>query len=414
MSYKTLLLIIIFFIVFYLYIYFSENGIEHMVNIPYDKNMTWYSKCKNDLGETVLDILNQNNIKYNEKNWTLYFPCGYTYNDKEFKELPKMSNAKYCLIDNIDELAAKDYLWKNLVSHVGLEKAKEVAPNTFVLTDKSDMERFNKEYDPKKIYIMKKNIQRQEGLLLTKSKDEILKGSSQGYVIVQELLQDPYTIDGRKTNMRFYVLIICDKNNYDVYVYDDGFMYYTKEKFVKNSLRTEPNITTGYIERSVYKVNPLTHNDLRKYLDNPKRTLSHYEIKIKEQLDKVKNNRNIKTNVNMLSDVFFFQIFQTLMVVFASFSDKIGKLSYDNNIYFQIFGVDIASDENYHAKIMEINKGPDLGAKDERDSELKHNMFRDVIKKLGGINDTNNKFIPIFMKSGIHNPHYYINEISPQ
>ena len=48
---------------------------------------------------------------------------------------------------------------------------------------------------------------------------------------------------------------------------------------------------------------------------------------------------------------------------------------------------------------MEINKGPDLGAKDERDSELKHNLVRNVFdisenKKLHIVrndNDTKNK-----------------------
>ena len=38
---------------------------------------------------------------------------------------------------------------------------------------------------------------------------------------------------------------------------------------------------------------------------------------------------------------------------------------------FQIFGADIAPDENLNVTIMEINKGPDIGFKDERDGNLK-------------------------------------------
>jgi len=111
---------------------------------------------------------------------------------------------------------------------------------------------------------MKKNIQRQEGLKISNSKHEILDGYKNGYVLVQELLQDPYLISGRKTNMRFYVLVVCKANNTDCYVHKDGFMYYTKVPFVKNSLDDAPNITTGYIDRQVYIDNPLTHYDLRK------------------------------------------------------------------------------------------------------------------------------------------------------
>jgi len=45
---------------------------------------------------------------------------------------------------------------------------------------------------------------------------------------------------------------------------------------------------------------------------------------------------------------------------------------------------------------MEINKGPDLGAKDKRDSELKHNLVRDIFKTVGLINnDDENKFVQL-------------------
>ena len=46
---------------------------------------------------------------------------------------------------------------------------------------------------------------------------------------------------------------------------------------------------------------------------------------------------------------------------------------------------------------MEINKGPDLGAKDKRDSELKHNLVRDTFKTVNLIdNDSKNDFVRIF------------------
>ena len=32
------------------------------------------------------------------------------------------------------------------------------------------------------------------------------------YVVVQELLQDPYTISGRKINLRVYVLVVKNNN----------------------------------------------------------------------------------------------------------------------------------------------------------------------------------------------------------
>ena len=71
--------------------------------------------------------------------------------------------------------------------------------------------------------------------------------------------------------MRFYILLICQNNEIWDYVHNDGFMYYTKTPFVQNGLSDGPNITTGYIERWIYHVNPLTHDDFRNYFDDKKR-----------------------------------------------------------------------------------------------------------------------------------------------
>ena len=40
-----------------------------------------------------------------------------------------------------------------------------------------------------------------------------------------------------------------------------------------------------------------------------------------------------------------------------------------NTKRFQLFGADVAPDENLHVKLMEFNKGPDMGAKDIRDKK---------------------------------------------
>ena len=231
---------------------------------------------------------------------------------------------------------------------------------------------------------------------ITNSKDEIIHGDEKGFVLVQELLQNPYTISGRKTNMRFYVLVICHNKQVNVFVHNDGFMYYTKQLFIKGSLETGPNITTGYIERQVYVDNPLTHGDLRKYLDDPvRKNLLPVEKNIREQ--------NLK-----ISKVYFDRIYDLLRNVFIAFVGKICKnQKFSDNVMFQLFGVDVAVDNNLNPMIMEINKGPDLGAKDKRDSQLKHGVVRDMLNVIDIIkydSHTHNKFIKILdTKSGLIN-----------
>ena len=55
----------------------------------------------------------------------------------------------------------------------------------------------------------------------------------------------------------------------------------------------------------------------------------------------------------------------------------------------------MAVDDKMKPKIIEINIGPNLGIHDDRDSELKHRVVRDIFKVLKIIPDGNNGFIRI-------------------
>jgi len=380
---KIFILLLLFIIIIsFVKIY---NSYEHMLNIlPINENITWKRdpSCKYKLSQVYSDILNEYFIKEtNSDDWILYFPCTYDNNKSEIDKInSKFPYQRIFIVTNTDEIASKSNLWKNLVKTYGRTNAKIMSPNSYILYDNNDLDLFTKEYDSNKIYIMKKNIQRQEGLKITNNKDEILNGFNNKYVIVQELLQDPYLINNRKINMRFYVLLVCQNNEIDTYVHKEGFMYYTKKEFVKNSLDFDVNITTGYIERSVYDSNPLTHNDFKKYLDNINRKLSDSE---KELLE---NNK-------IISHVIFNRIYSLISNVIYSINDSVCKGS--KNISFQLFGFDIAVSDTLYPKIMEVNVGPNLDSHDKRDSEIKHLVIRDIFKVLKIIPDNNNGYINI-------------------
>ena len=218
-----------------------------------------------------------------------------------------------------------------------------------------------------KIYFLKKNIQRQEGNLITKDIDYIKnKAYQDGYVVCQELLQDPYLVNGRKINMRIYMLVICNHNDIKFYIYNNGFMYYTPNKFKPDSVERDDNITTGYIDRKVYEENPLTIQDFYEFLGSEKANL-------------------LKTNmINM------FKTFKDL------YSDALLNLNKDIIQYrFNVFGVDVAPDGKLATKIMEVNKAPDLSYKDKRDSEVKLNMVKDMLSLVGIRKGHKNNFIAI-------------------
>lgn len=378
---KYLIILLIFLIIIFLYsiYYVYEN-----VNNKLSKKYIIRDDCKYIQSDTLMNIINENINKFK---YTLYIPCIYENIAKEYDNFKYNKNGIYFLIDNVDIMIGKEFLYENVLKKYGKEKTITLMPKSWL--PYNDLDSFIKEFDKNKLYIFKKNTQRQHGIQISNNIDEIKqmvekdKTSDFPFIIIQELLQDPYLINNRKINLRVYVLMIRKGSNTELYVYNDGFMYYTAQFFEKGSKSIENNITTGYIDRKVYDENPLTHSDFKIYLDS-NRILSKYEQKV-------------KYDNNKLSLVVFINIYNLIKDIFSVYFDKVGnnKKLY-NNKKFQLFGCDIAIDDTLNAKIMEINKGPDLSAKDKRDSELKHNLVRDIFKTVGLIdNDDNNGFIKL-------------------
>ena len=156
-------------------------------------------------------------------------------------------------------------------------------------------------------------------------------------------------------------------------------MYYTPDLFQKNTKEFSKNITTGYVDRKIYQENPLTHDDFRIYLDS-NRNLSEIEKNV--------INKKIK-----LSEYIFTQIYELLKSVFYIYTNLLSIE--DLGIGFQLYGADIAINDNLNPSLMEINKGPDLTAKDGRDKELKLKLSEDILKSVGLLPNINNNFTTV-------------------
>lgn len=363
-------------------------NIEDMVDIlPIKGKVRWKraNQCNYKMGATLKKILKENNIKQTtSEDWTIYIPCTYNSITKEINKIkPTKKEQRVFVVNNADQLAGKNMIWENIAKSYGNEVASQLMPRTYILNKEADMTRFKKEYNNNNIYILKKNIQRQKGLQITKNKNEILEAKEKGYVIVQEILQHPYCVDGRKINMRFYLLLVCQKNEISAYVHKEGFMYYTRVKYKEGNMDKENIITTGYIEREVYEKNPLTHGDFRKYLDDGNRKLNDKELKIVCEEKKI-------------SDVVFDAIYELLKVIIIAVKHIACVGSHiQESLSFQLFGADIAINKQLKPQLMEINKGPDMGAKDERDNEIKYNVMTDVFKVLQAIPKNDHEFIKL-------------------
>lgn len=327
------------------------------------------------LPRAVNNALEKNNINQgNEKDWEYYIPCAYTYCEKNILKFEDVDTGKKLfMLDGCDWIASKVAIWSLIKNEFG-HKANEIMPETFILSDRLDNERFKKYYQHKKSinprhkFIVKNFKQRQKGLKLLNNLSEINDSIRKDYKVIQDYLENPYTISGHKINLRYYLLITCYQSRINGYIFNDGFLYYTPKVFEKFSTDEDRNITTGYIDRKIYEENPLTIKDFEKYLGDSRSKEFNNEINKKFSLIMKALSKKICSNRNL-----------------------------DKHFKFQVFGADIAPDEDLNVTLMEINKGPDLGFKDGRDGDLKKSMVQDLFKISESKGDhSNTRFINIW------------------
>lgn len=347
---------------------------------PYVENFGNYKSSCGEYPELLEKVMKKRNMKEDNKDYDVYIPCSYNSCEKDVLAFEsEKTGKKIFLIDGCDWIASKMALWELLKENYGKEASKYM-PESFLLDNEKDLKEFpahfeeNKRKNPNQMYVLKNYAQRQEGIKLTRSLDEIMSGIKDGWYLAQDYIYNPYIIDKRKINFRYYLLVICKNGCIEGYIHKDGFLYYTPEYYDENDMGFDKHITTGYIDRSVYDNNPLTLEDFRKHLDS------------KGCGFRKKWDNSAETLMNK---------------VMEAISKKICKNpKLDNHVRFQLFGCDLAPTADLEVSLMEINKGPDLGAKDEgRDKDIKIRVQQDVFKTVDPADDedpTDTRFVRIF------------------
>lgn len=275
-------------------------------------------------------------------------------------------------IRSINMIASKSVLALVIRSHAR-EQADKIIPRTWVVSLEKERtamhnDAFHKDGTSKFPLICKKNIQRQRGLLLVNAEDDLPEGYMNDYAICQELLLNPYLIAGRKINLRVYLLIFVNQVDRQIegYMYNDGFMYYTPKHFSSTRIEKDRHITTGYIDRKVYESNPLTLQDFYDHIDKKG---------VSTSISNVSGSSVLRDNLKQLLS----EIMRSLHSLLKT--NELDTRSSPNR--FIIMGCDVAPDDRLNVKLMEINKGPDLKAKDERDGALKLNLVKDALRICG-------------------------------
>jgi hypothetical protein len=371
--------IILLFLFLYIVKYFSYASFtESFSNI--DNTHFSYYRCKDKvLGPIAKNIFDQNNIFYSNDNWNIYVPCGYNNVEEELKQILIKSNIekKYIFgLNGCDSVVSKNRIWESLVKCYGRKHASTLMPESYILGDPNEMYVFRSNFNPSKndIYILKKNVQRKEGLKLTRDYFEILEASVDNYRVAQKYITDLYLINGRKVNLRIYLLVIIKNNNIYFYLSKKGKCIYTNKKYNDNDLDFESNITSYNLDMSVYKDNPRNFDELKFYIDI--------------------NSKNGNGNL----------LFNKIELLMREISQCLSKNFYQSkNIYgsttFQLFGADVIFTKDLHPYLLEMNKGPDMSPRDKVDELMKSTVQTDMYKTVGILGENGENFFHLIYKN---------------
>jgi hypothetical protein len=296
---------------------------------------------------------NINRTKYPEDS-DIYVPCGYNHVESELRKLKVYNkNQKIFGINGCDNIVSKNGLWNILDKAYGRREASRLMPQTYIISRKSDLNLFRKNYKANQIYLLKKNIQRKKGIHLSKDLKDILQKCNENYKVIQEYVPDLYLVKGRKINLRIYLLVTCKQGEIQAFMHRDGKCIYTNRPYRANSLEPEEHLTSLNVKNDVYHNRPLTLPQLRNFLGRHK---------FQYLMD------NIVKNLTL--------------VMRASRKSLCQLQSLRDNTTFQLFGLDYVFTDKLYPYLLEMNKGPDLYPKTPEDSIIKERVVSDVLENV--------------------------------
>ena len=278
-------------------------------------------------------------ITENMEEADLYYPCKLGYDSPVSTEVVTMG------IQGHQAITHKEKLWDNFASIYGRDAASKVLPEAW-----TNYSYFRRDYDPQSFYILKKNLQRKKGLKLCKTLKEVDEHYVAGnYTVIQKYLE-PMLIDGRKLNIRTYLLLWNDGDNLRLFVHPTMIPIPANKKYDRDSEEEESHYTSLNVE-----------NNCTIYNHFPK-TLEHVEAitPVSGRINKILENLKEVCKLRM---------------------PEIRPNS------FALYGADFFVSKDRGVYLLEVNSGPQMDYKCNFQNRMKEQVFKDIFRTVGLEND---------------------------
>ena len=279
----------------------NEGEISEILNNSNKNNKTLHIKINNNIGKYQANINSKKNINIIKKNKLT--------NNKV--HLPFLSTSNNTINDT-----------ENIKSN-----QKDKSRNT-ILEKKSKRNLINQ--NSKIVYT---NIAQQA----TKGRQILKQNNPQVYqnstIIIQKYIEKPLCYNGRKCDMRLWVMLTWDFN---LYLFKEGH-------FKATSLPYDVNSQDSYVH--------LTNYSVQKYNANFAKFETGNEISFADFESSLDNKINVRKDLLP-------KVKEIIIHSLKSVCGKINKL--ERKICFEIFGYDFMFDEYYNPFLLEVNTNPGL------------------------------------------------------
>ncbi|XP_076840164.1 putative tubulin polyglutamylase TTLL9 isoform X2 [Brachyhypopomus gauderio] len=334
-------------------------------------------KCS--LINTILDVLHQRPgwVEVKEDGEWDFNWCDVGWLRENFDHSYMEEHVRICHFRNHYELTRKNLMVKNLKRYrktiereAGpLEAAKcDFFPRTFELP--SEYHLFVEEFkrSPGSTWIMKPVARSQgKGIFLFRKLKDIMEWKKDGTrseeqkdeaqvesYVAQRYIENPYLINGRKFDLRVYVLV-TSYLPLKAWLYRDGFARFSNTRFSLSSID----------DQYVHLTNVAVQKTAPDY--DPEKGCK-WQMKQLRRFLMAKHNRDV---VDVL--------FKNIDNIFIRSLQSVQKVIINDKHCFELYGYDILLDRDLKPWLLEVNASPCLTASSQEDYEMKYRLLEDTL-----------------------------------
>ena len=272
----------------------------------------------------------------------IYFPATRNASKLLMERIALHCHDYYMRVPSVEQLCLKERLWISLVNAYGRDTAMTIMPETYVLGAKRDLIRLTQKINQNlPLKMIAKGIEHNRKSLRVLELPDLQKlRRSDGYVIVQELIECSDLLEGEIFNFRIYGLI---------------------------------NFFNGELSSVIARAGKIIYSESK---DNP---ITSNSVVINDRLPRYTSELFAK-NTDLDEDVFWKGVCSQWQKMTASIADKVHACGYQRHERFsQLVGLDIILDKQNSPIVLECNGRAQLRPTDPADAALKSSVFHDWV-----------------------------------